>query len=497
MVVALTLAVALALKRLLHLPDLEMLFLLAVMVTAFRWGRGPAMVAAFLGVAAYDFFFVPPLHTFSVDDHRYVLTFAMMFGVGLVMSQLAERLRLQERRASAREARTGALYALTRELAQVEEREAIANIAAKHASELFSAHAWVLLDVSVEDDIHVVASSNPSHRVGAEALALARWSRTHHQIAGVGTSAFPSAPYLCAPLNAGARPQGVLALKPIHGASFGGEATSLLELFCAAVAGALDRAAFKAEARVAALRAKTEEMRASLLSAVSHDLRTPLASITGAATSLRDAPNLSSETRAELLDSVVDEADRLERLVANLLDMTRLDSGAVEVRRDWVPLEEVLGAALTRLEGRLATRRVDVDLGRSAGSEGPWVHVDPVLFEQLFVNLLENAQKYAPQTSSIEIATRTLADAVEIDVRDHGPGIPVEHQELVFEKFYRGSHAGVGGVGLGLPICRAIVEAHGGQIRIVEPSGGGACVRVTLPLGTPPRLEAEASAHEP
>jgi two-component system sensor histidine kinase KdpD len=232
-------------------------------------------------------------------------------------------------------------------------------------------------------------------------------------------------------------------------------------------------------ARSATIKAKTEELRASLLSAVSHDLRTPLAAITGAATTLRDrGPMLEPVTREELLSAICEEAERLERLVGNLLDMSRLQAGVLEVKREWVPLEELVGAALSSVEDRLDERPVRVQLPPDL----PLVPVDPVLVEQVFRNLLDNLLKYTPPTAAVELSARAVTGAVEVCVDDAGPGVPKESEARVFEKFYRGTHPGTSGAGLGLAICRGIVEAHGGQLRVGASPLGGARFTLTLPL---------------
>jgi two-component system sensor histidine kinase KdpD len=230
-------------------------------------------------------------------------------------------------------------------------------------------------------------------------------------------------------------------------------------------------------------------MRSTLLSAVSHDLRTPLAVITGAATALRDdRARILDGQYVELIGTICDEAERLGRLVANLLDMTRLESGGLHVKREWVPLEELVGAALTRLEDKLVGRPVTTDV--AAGL--PLASVDPVLMGQVLVNLIENAIKYTPAGSPLELRAGANGKALMLEVLDRGPGIPSGSEEKVFEKFHRGTHVGVGGVGLGLPICRGIVEAHGGTIRAENREGGGAMFRVTLPrVGEAPSLPAE------
>jgi K+-sensing histidine kinase KdpD len=305
-------------------PDLVLLYLLAVVIAAARFGRGPSLVAATLSVLAFDFFFIPPFFTFLVHEKRYVLTFAIMLVVSLVTSGLS-------------------------------------------------------------------------------------------------------------------------------------------------------------------LRVTTEERRSSLLSALSHDLRTPLAAITGAATTLRDeSAAIDDAQRREMLDTICEEADRLERLVRNLLDMTRLESGALAVKRQWLPLEEIVGSALTRLEPQLEGRPIRTDLP----ADLPLVSVDAVLLEQLFVNLLENAAKYTPAGSPVEIVARAGAESrvVAIEVADRGPGIQPGDESRLFEKFVRGrQQTGSSGAGLGLAICRGVIGAHGGTIVAANRPGGGAAFRITLPIvGTPP-----------
>jgi len=477
--VAVTLGLSLVLHGVMNLPDLQMLFLLAVMVTAVRFGRGPSTLAAALGVACYDFFFVAPYHTFAVQDRHYFLTFVTMFGVGFAMSELAGKLRRQELDALAREERTAVLYALTRELAATDKPADIAVSAARHAVDIFSAQA-VILSAAPHNQLRPLGAAPEGAAIEDKDMGVAKWSFEHDQLAGFGTDTLPGAPALCAPLRAGPSRLGVLALVPRDASPLSADQRAFLDVFCRQVAVALSRAQLADEAKQAALRAKTEEMRSSLLSAMSHDLRTPLSSITGAATALRDDPALSPDTQHELIESIVDEAERLERLVANLLDMTRIESGAIALKRDWVPLEEIVGSALTRLEARLGDRKVSVTIEPDV----PLMHVDPVLFEQVFVNLLENADKYTPPRTPLDIRARTDGDHVCIEVSDHGDGLPAGDEARVFDKFYRGPHIGISGAGLGLPICKGIVEAHGGSIRAENRRGGGATLGIAMPLGS-------------
>ena len=323
----------------LALPDFVMLYLLTIMIAATVFGRGPSLVAATLSVLAYDFFFIPPFFTFVVDDQRHLLTFAMMFVVGLLISGLTQRIRRHER-----------------------------------------------------------------------------------------------------------------------------------------------------EATAAVLRARTEEMRSALLSAGSHDLRTPLAAITGAATALRESGfGAAIQDQGDLLETICEEAERLERLVRNLLDMTRLESGSLVVKREWVPLEEIVGSALSRLQEQLRGRPTHVDLPPDL----PLVSVDAVLLEQVFVNILENATKYTPPGSAVDLTARVAGDALVIGFADSGPGLPRGSEARVFEKFYRAQQTGPG-AGLGLAICLGIAHAHGGTLVAENRAGGGALFRLVLPLmGAPPSIPAE------
>jgi two-component system sensor histidine kinase KdpD len=325
-------------------------------------------------------------------------------------------------------------------------------------------------------ELTALASFPPHAALEAAELGVAKWVVEHGRAAGLGTDTLPGSKAVCLPLQTAGEPIGVLALIPRRG-RFDAEQRSRLEALSTQGALALERAVLAREAEASALRAKTEEMRSSLLSAVSHDLRTPLAAITGAVSALRDeSARITGEQRGDLLATIAEEAERLERLVGNLLEMTQVESGSLRVRREWVPLEEIVGAALTRMERSLGARPIRV----SMAPELPLLSVDPVLFQQVFVNLLENALKYTPPGSEIEIEGGARGDGVTIEVKDRGPGIPPGDEARVFEKFYRGAHPAVAGAGLGLAICKGIVEAHGGTIEAENRAGGGALFRIVL-----------------
>jgi len=327
-------AIGAAARAVLDVPDVEMLYVLVVLVSAVYLGRGPAIVSAAAGVLAYDFFFVPPTYTLNVADPRYLFTFAMMFGIGLLVSSLADR------------------------------------------------------------------------------------------------------------------------------------------------------------AREAAVRAESEALRGTLLSSVSHDLRTPLAAITGAATTLRDQ-EVDEPTRRELVEAICEEAERMERLVKNLLDMTRLASGAVSAQRDWIPVDELVGAALSRTEGKLSRHRVRTEIPGSPAL----VSVDPILVEQLLVNLLENAARHTPPGTEVLVRAEGGPGGLVLEVADRGPGVAPGDEEKVFERFHRGGRATGQGAGLGLAIARAIAEVHGGTLRLTSRPGGGASFRLALPgAGASPEVPEELEA---
>jgi two-component system sensor histidine kinase KdpD len=476
--IAVTTCVAIAARRLVQLPDLEMLYLVGVMATALTTGRGPALVASALAVLSYDFFFVPPPYSLNVSDARYLLTFAMMFGVSVVIGTLTLRLREQQRAAVGRERHTAALYALSRELGSALDEQGVASVCVRAAAEVFDAEAAFLVREG-RDDLAVAAALPRETVWSASERAVAQWALEHGRIAGRGTDTLPGEPVLCAPIRSWADVLGVAVVRTAGGRVLGADQRAFLEALTRQAALALERVRLAEEARKAALHAEKEALRSGLLSAVSHDLRTPLATITGAATALRDDGDLPAASRRDLSEAICEEAERLERLVSNLLDMTRLESGAVEPRREWLPLVEVVGGALTRVEKRLTGRPVRT----SIPDDLPLVSVDPVLLGQLFINLLENAAKYTPAGTAIEIAARTEGGTLVVDVADEGPGIPLGEEERIFERFHRGGHAGVRGVGLGLPIARAIAQAHGGRLTASTRPGGGAVFRLMLPIG--------------
>ncbi len=458
----------------LTLADLTMLYLIAIMLASLL-GRGPSLLAASLAVGAFDFFFVPPRFTFAVSDARQLLTFAVMFGSGLAISTLTVRLRGQERDAITREQRTAALLAFTREVVAATTTEDVAAVTTKHLEESLDVAAAVLVDDAGEG---LVAAAGLMPLAGQE-LTVARWALEHRTAAGHGTDTLPAARVLCIPLTDGEHAVGVIALQRRPGTppKLGIEQRHLLDAIARQASLALARVILVDQARESALRARTEELRSSLLSAVSHDLRTPLSVITGAATTLRDGEDrLSLPERRDLVATIVDDAQRLERVLANLLQLTRVETG-LQPRREWVPADDVVGAALTRLEGSLRGKPVETDVPADV-----MLKIDPILFEQVMINLIENALKHGAAPLSIRVRRRD--DVVSIEVADRGPGLPPGGTARLFEKFVRASDAP--GVGLGLAVVRAIVEAHGGTVTADNRSDGGACFRIDLPTPAAP-----------
>ena len=475
-----------ALRSVLNPVSLVMFYLLGIVAIAMRSSRRVAFLSCLISVAVFDFFCVPPYLTFAVSDYEYILTFVVMLVVAITISTLTIRIRMQAAHAVDRETRTQALYRLTKELTGHQRAFDAARIATDITREVFGCRVVIFLTEG-PDKVSFRRRTTDDLPIPRSEEGVAQWAFDHKQRAGRGTDTLPGSTALYLPLRGFRHVVGVMAVLPETPAETSPEQIHLLEMFATQIALAMERSRISAEAREAKLRAETEQMRSSLLSAVSHDLRTPLASITGAASSLLSHGNqLDRATQQDLLESIAQEAQRLSRLVNNLLEMTRLESGAVEVRRDWHSVEEIVGAAFNRLESTLGKRPIRVDMP----AELPLVSVDDVLIEQVFINLLENAAKYTSEDSEIQVTAFARDDKVVVEVADRGPGFAPGDEKRIWEKFYRGPAQGVRGVGLGLAICRAIITAHGGKIEAENRPGGGALIRVVLPTGgQPPQVD--------
>ena len=493
-VCALGTAAAASLVNYLELTNIIMLYLLSVMLIAFRFGRGPAILSSVLSVAAFDFFFVPPKFTFAVSDTQYLLTFAVMLAVALAISQLTSNMRYQARVATLRERRAKALYEMARELGAALQTEQILDIANRHLQGVFLAATAILLpDLSEKIGPPRPREGQPPQGMALD-TAIAQWVFDHQQPAGFGTSTLSASPIYYLPLKAPIRPRGVLALAPSNPRLiFVPEQHRLLETFAAQIALALERVHFVEVAQGALLRIESERLRNSLLTAISHDLRTPLTALVGLASTLEADGNLPARSR-ELAEAIHEQAVRMANLVSNLLDMARFQAGEVQLNSQWHVLEEIVGSALRSLQHALVNHQVKVSLDPSL----PLIYVDSVLIERVLCNLIENATKYTPAGSRIRIGAEIRDGEIRVTVTDNGPGLPPAMIETVFDKFTRGEReSATPGVGLGLAICKAIVQAHRGRIWAENVSEGGARFTFALPLLEPPPIqEADEPAEE-
>ncbi len=483
---AATALLATPLIPLLELTNIVMIFLLVVVGIALRFGRGPAVLASFLGVALFDFFFVPPRFTLAVSDVEYLVTFAVMLVVGLAIGQLTAVLRQQADAATRRERRVRALHDMARDLSAALLPEQVAQIGARFAQTEFGARSALLV---ADDHDRLQAAGQGDAPVD---LAVAQWAYDRGEPAGRGTDTLPASPTLVVPLKAPMRVRGALVIEPAGARALDTEQRQALQAGAALLAISLERIHYIEVAQHSTVQIESERLRNSLLAAISHDLRTPLTALVGLADALHLArPPLPPE-QAEVAVAIGQSARRMSTLVVNLLDMARLQAGAVPLQRAWLPLEEVVGSAVAASAELLRGHTLDVSLP----DDLPLLHLDAALMERVLANLLENAAKYTPAGSALRIGAALDSEHVRLFVDDDGPGLPPGQEARVFEKFERGEReSATPGVGLGLAICRAIVEAHGGRIsgrnRVQGGRIEGAHFEIELPRGTPPAAPKE------
>jgi len=477
----------------LDLANIVMVFLLCVVLVAVRLGRGPSMLAAVASVMAFDYFYVPPRFSFAVSDVQYVLTFSVMLGVGLLIGQLTANLRFSAQVSASRERRAQSLFELTRDLSGALQTEQVVALGEAAVQRTFFGEVKILLpDAS---DRLVLGNALPA---GLDS-SLADWTFHNVQRAGIATGTLPSSTWHFVPLKAPMRNRGVLALQPGNPQwLLIPEHVQQLETLARQIAIALERVHYVEVAQSAVVQIESERLRNTLLAAMSHDVRTPLTALVGQAEALANSDTLSVEQRASA-QSIGREAHELSALVTNLLDMARLESGRVELRKEWHSVEEVVGSAIRAARHALGLVKVKTAIPL----ELPLVDFDASLIERVLVNLLENAAKYGikdtENTPMVTIGARLTPDTIEIKVRDFGPGLPNAGKNTsldIFEKFTRGkSESTTRGVGLGLAICKAIVQAHRGQISAACPADGGAEFTVILPRNTPPAMP-DFDTHE-
>jgi len=478
----------------LDVVNVAMLFLLAVVLVAIRLGRGPALLATLTGfftlVLAVDWF--SPGHAHGLSEFKYAVTLGVMLAVGWIAARLTGRLREQADAALAREARTRSLYELARALSVALLPEQVLDITRRFVERSFDARGAILLP----DEGGRLALPAPDGAARPLVLsvldmAAAQWAYDHAEPAGAGTSTLPTNQYLYLPLQAPMRIRGVLAVRLPAAPSLPlPERRALLDAFAALAAIALERVHYVDVAQDALVKMEGERLRNSLLAALSHDLRTPLTGLVGLSESLTLSQPPLAAPQMELAQAVRDEARRMATLVANLLDMARLQSGGVKLNLQWQTIEEVVGSALRACRWQLGGRAVGTAIPHGL----PLLRFDAVLVERVLANLLENAAKYTPATAGIAVSAHVQGDMLAVRVCDDGPGLPPGREDALFEKFVRGqAESPIAGVGLGLAICRAIVDAHRGRMRAWN--AGRACFEFALPLGEPPALPEPESLH--
>jgi len=461
------------------LANIVMLFLLATVLVALKFGRGPAALAAFFNVAAFDFFFVPPRLSFAVSDVQYLLTFAVMLVVGLLTGQLTAGMRFQARISASRERRAQLLFELTRDLSAALMSTQVAELGVAAVQRNFGGSALVL--ATDANDQLLLPQEVPA---GFDA-SVADWAFRNEQAAGLATATLASQSWHYVPLKAAMRVRGVLALRPAQTRwLLIPEQVKQLDTLARQIAIALERVHYVDIAQQAVVEMESERLRNALLAAISHDVRTPLTALIALAESLRQSLPPLAAGQAATAQALVAQARELNALVNNLLDMARLQSGTVRLRMDWQSVEEAVGGAIRAARPALGEQEVLTELDPDL----PLVEFDAALIERVLVNLLENAARYA--APPIVIGARATTDSLVITVRDHGPGLPAalkgrEHE--LFEKFVRGAaESATPGVGLGLAICKAVIDAHGGVLSATNAVDGGAEFSIRLPRRTPP-----------
>ncbi|MBB6733721.1 ATP-binding protein [Cohnella zeiphila] len=481
------------------LVNIALIFLFPVLLSAVLWGLRPAFYAAVLGVLAFDFFFVPPTLSFSIADLRYVVSFCVYLSVAALTASLAARLKQQLLFSRQREARTAALYELSKQLSDIADLDSLLDgISRQVLRNVGTEIAIYLANDRRRLDLAYGSARSGGWGHGEAERTIAKWVFEHGEAAGSGTSTLRESPGYYVPLRTEDRVYGVMALLLNDGKNgVAPEDQRLLEAIAGLAASAITRIRLADEAKIAHLTAESERLRTAILDSVSHELRTPLAAIIGSATGLIEGDQLfTSEDRMELLLTIRDGALRMNRLVINLLSMAQLESGMLRLRKNWCDVEDLIGVALSQVRDFRQHRRLRVQLPEAV----PMVSGDEVLLEQMLVNIVSNAIKYSPDYSEIVIGVQASDQELTLAVADQGTGLPEDEYARIFEKFYRSPAASrVTGTGLGLAICKGIAELHGGTISAKANVPRGTVVTVTLPLprqSAPPILSHEGRIEE-
>jgi len=491
--VAAALLVGLALQRSLGVSNIALVFLTAVLASAVTYGLWPALFASFVSMLAYNFFFLPPLYTFTITDPENVLALIVFLIIAVIASNLTGRVRLQALAARQRAKMTEDLYLFSRKLAGVIQLDDLLWATAHQIAQMLKVRVVLLLPAG--ETIEVRAGFPPEDMIDEADLAAAKWTWQHAQAAGRGADTLPGAKRLFLPMKTGRGTVGVIGLdSDTAGPILSPDQRRLLYALSDQAALAIERINLVGDVDRTRLAAETERLRNALLTSISHDLRTPLASILGSATSLRTyRMSLDDKAQDELVGMIQEEAERLNRFIANLLDMTRLESGAVQSRNEMVDVGDVVGSALQRSTNVLGQHKIKLNIGAGL----PMAHGDPVLLEQVLFNLLDNAARYAPAGTTITITALRDDNRITLRLSDEGSGLPDGARERVFDKFYRvhASDSQRAGTGLGLAICRGFVEAMGGTIAAGNRTDrSGAVFTIVLPVAEPAAAVKEPSA---
>ena len=472
--------------------SIAMLYLLSVVIAAYLWGLGPSILVSFLGVLAFDFFHVPPYLTFMVADTQYVFTFLVILLVGVVINLLAHRVRQQTESVRRRERETAALYSLGRDLAVSSDLDSYIRAIIKRARETFGHDATVYLPDPRNRETLKPAVTDRNIAIEENELAAATWAYQHQRIVGHGTDTLPNAKARYLPLMTA---RGIVGVMAVSSADTGGELTieqeRLLEAYADLAALAIESVLLADEAQNAQVLRDTEKLQTALFNAVSHDLRTPLVSVIGVLSSLQEkGMHLDHAAKMNLIQVAREEAERLNHLITNLLDVSRIEAGAINISRQPSDVQDLVGAALEQLGSRVSARPVNMEIP----ADLPYISVDFGLIVQTLVNVLDNALKYSPDGSPIDVRARRVGQEIQIEIADHGVGIPPQDLSHIFDKFYRIQRPdNVAGTGLGLSICKGLIEAHGGRIAAENRPGGGTIIKLVVPLPEPDPGKGEQS----
>jgi len=477
-------------ERSLGFTDLSLVFITAVLFVAVRTRMSIAVYAAVLCFLAYNFFFIHPRYTFYIAAGRSVATVVMFLVAALICGRLANRLRTQVILLRAAHAHTEALHTLGQQLATAADEGEVFRAGLGALRQAMGAEVVILSMDDATATLVNVASAPDDPDLEPDARAAAEWRLLHGQTADRGTDARHSPSWWCLPLSAGGRSLGMVCLRfSDRRAAPSPDLTNLAQAMVHAMAGASARTRLVTQLELARVQGETERLRAALLSSVSHDLRSPLATIVGSAESLsvyRD--KLSREDQAVLAENILIEGQRLDRYIQNLLDMTRLGHGTLTIHREWVGLDELCGALLPRLRRLCPPTEIELQIP----ADLPLLYVNPALIEQALFNVLENAAKFSPSDQPVTLSAARCDGELQIRISDRGPGVPEEERQRIFDMFYsvgRGDRENRAkpGTGLGLAICQGIVAAHGGRVvALPGDDGQGTMILITLPVIDPP-----------